>query len=149
MTQRTYCPKCQTFRFKEADQLCFHCARSSTVEVEQEAAPAVSESITFGGYEVDAPGFTPEQFVRAVARSLADDLAVSTDQAGATIVGLRSVNGGYHVTREGCTCKARQVGTPCKHRAALIAHLDIREPALRRQWAQLQRPAEGRKVVAA
>jgi hypothetical protein len=36
----------------------------------------------------------------------------------------------------------------CKHRAALIVHLDIREPAIARQWAQLQRSASRTTVVA-
>jgi hypothetical protein len=111
------------------------------VEIE-EAASAVSEVISFGEVAVDAPGFDQNRFKRTVARALADDLAVTTDATGQAIVGPRVVNGGYAVSRHSCSCKAGQLGTPCKHRAALFVALYIREPAIARQWA------EARKVAA-
>ncbi len=83
-----------------------------------------------------------------MVRAIADDLIVTVDATGATIVGPANVNGGYVTTRESCSCRAGSCGTPCKHRAALIFHLDVREPALRRQWAAAERSVS-RKGVAA
>ncbi len=150
MQERTYCPQCQTFRFKPVGERCFHCAQ---VPTETGAASAVtpapspvtvtSEAVTFANVTVDAPGFTQDQFERAICRAIADDLVVSIDATGQHIVGPAGVNGGYRTTRTICDCKAGSCGTPCKHRARLIAYLDIREPALRRQWASV------RKLVAA
>ncbi len=150
-TSRTFCEGCGTYRFKEAHELCFHCAQAPT---ETGAAPAVTPApgfradsarnvITFGGATIDAPGFTQDQFERALCRAIADDLVVSIDATGQHIVGPGGVNGGYRTTRTSCDCKAGSCGQACKHRARLIAYLDIREPALRRQWASV------RKLVAA
>ncbi len=143
--ERTHCQKCGTWRFKEPEQLCYHC--SKTTDFNQEKSPA-SSVITFGGVTVDAPGFDQDQFSRAICRAFVDDLIVTQDQTGQHIVGPAGVNGGYRTTRTICDCKAGSCGTPCKHRARLIAYLDIREPALRRQWAAAERSVS-RKLVAA
>jgi hypothetical protein len=130
--------------------LCYHC--SKTTDFNQEKSPAsIScaesarkvEPITFANVTVDAPGFDQDQFSRAICRAFVDDLIVTQDQTGQHIVGPAGVNGGYVSSREQCTCKAGSCGQPCKHRARLIVYLDIREPALRRQWAS------ARKLVAA
>ena len=102
----------------------------------------VSQPISFGGHRVDAPGFTAEQFARAIARALVDELEIH-ETNGRHIVSHKGLTTGYAVTRTSCTCKAGEVGTPCKHRAILCFHLDLREPALRRHWA------DARKAVAA
>jgi hypothetical protein len=105
------------------------------------------EPVTFGGHEVDAPGYTTEGFARAMARALVDELEIH-GVGGGHVVTRRGLNGGYPCSRNRCECKAGQVGQPCKHRAALIFHLDVREPALRRQWAAAERSVS-RKAVAA
>ena len=105
------------------------------------------QPITYHGHEVDAPGFTQDQFDRAMVRAFVDDLEVTeTDTPERYMVGHRNTGIGYHVTRERCGCKAGSSGVPCKHRAFLIAHLDIRIPAIERQWAKLR--ADRRKVAA-
>ncbi|HEV2127840.1 MAG TPA: hypothetical protein VGR22_04390 [Thermomicrobiales bacterium] len=108
-------------------------------------APAVSPvqnldtpPVTFGGHTITAPGFTPEQFERAIARALSDELVVH-EAAGYHLVTHRSVNGGYHTMRTSCDSKAGEYGQPCKHRAILCFHLDVREPAIRRQWTDAQK----------
>ncbi len=116
-------------------------ACKSTGVGETGAAAAVSPApslITFGGVPVDAPGFDQDRFERAMVRALVDELEVH-DVGGGHVVTRRGLNGGYPCSRNRCECKAGQVGQPCKHRAALIFHLDVREPALRRQWAAAQK----------
>ncbi|HEV2125804.1 MAG TPA: SWIM zinc finger family protein [Chloroflexota bacterium] len=121
----------------------------------KEAAPAISPApqivesdtlsdspVTFGGHQVDAPGYTSDQFERAICRALVVQLEIHAVN-GSHVVSHPGLTGGYKVTRTSCTCKAGEVGTPCKHRAALIFHLDVREPAIREQWADV------RKAVAA
>jgi hypothetical protein len=95
--------------------------------------------VTFGGVTVDAPGFTADQFERAICRALVDELEVHYDATGEVIICHRGQNGGYRVSRHTCSCKAGEVGTPCKHRALYCFHLDVREPALRRQWASARK----------
>ena len=74
---------------------------------------AASESLTWHGHEVDAPGFTQDQFDRAMVRAFVDDLEVTeTDTAGRYIVGHRNTGIGYNVTRERRGCKAGTAGTP-------------------------------------
>jgi hypothetical protein len=104
--------------------------------------------VTFAGQTVDAPGFSQDQFERAILRALVDELQV-TPANGQHIVHRATVAHGYRVTRERCDCTAGQVGTPCKHRALLILHLDIREPAQQRQWARLhaEHPAQPVEVA--
>ncbi len=153
--ERTYCEGCGTYRFKAADELCWHCKspaeQAAILEAKQrkETAGAVSPvqnldmpPITFGGVTITAPGFTADQFERAIYRALVDELEIH-EAAGYHLVTHRGQNGGYHTTRERCDCKAGEHGQPCKHRATLCFHLDVREPALRRQCADV------RKAVAA
>lgn len=125
-----------------------------------EAASAVSEmsqfvtsesaseesAVTFAGVTLDAPGFTSEAFERAVLRAVVDELQLH-HTAGGDLVCHAGVNGGYHVFRDRCDCAAGQHGTPCKHRAYWILVNDVRLPAKRRQWAQLQRRQGGRVVA--
>lgn len=100
--------------------------------------PAARERIIWGGHIVHAPGFTRDQFERAMTRAFSDDLQVkATSKHGEYVVHHPGHTSGYRVTRERCTCKAGEVGTPCKHRAVLIAHLDVRAPYVDRQWAEL------------
>ncbi len=148
--ERTFCSGCGTFRFKEPEQLCYHCSRGAKVECSggASAPPEQTEPITFGGATIDAPGFTADQFERAMCRAIADDLVVSIDATGQHIVGPAGVNGGYRTTRTSCDCKAGSCGQACKHRAQLIVYLDVREPALRRQWAAAERNVS-RKAAAA
>ncbi|HEV2124597.1 MAG TPA: hypothetical protein VGW38_17730 [Chloroflexota bacterium] len=146
--ERTYCEGCGTYRFKAGDELCWHCKspaeQAAILEAKQrkEAAPIVSTPIRFGGVEVDAPGFDQDNFERALCRAFTDDLEIH-EAAGYYLVTHRGVNGGYHVTRTSCDCKAGEHGQPCKHRAILCFHLDGREPAIRKQWS------DARKAMAA
>ena len=114
----------------------------------QEAPGGTPGTLAFNGHEVNAPGFTQDQFDRAMVRAFVDDLDVSeTDTPGRYMVGHRNTGIGYHVTRERCGCKAGTAGTPCKHRAFLIAHLDIRQPAIEKQWAKLHQQRPARQVA--
>jgi hypothetical protein len=118
-----------------------------TVEIEAEPVEEPTSAITYCGQPVNAPGFTQDQFTRAMARAFCDDLQVAPYHDGRQLVGCRNVYA-YLVTRERCTCKAGTAGTPCKHRALLIAHLDIREPHVRREWATLNAERPARTAVA-
>ncbi len=60
----------------------------------------------------------------------------------------RDCTSGYVATREHSTWKAGAADAPCKHRAFLIAYVEIREPHVRREWAQLNRERPIRKAVA-
>lgn len=141
MHTRSYCEECGTYRFKPAGELCGHCRRAADT-------PASPPPVTFGGCRIAAPGFTPDQFERAIARALVDDLQVHTDATGLAIVGPRGVNGGYRVTRTSCDCKAGSTGTPCKHRALFLFHLHVRVPARKRQWEAAHRAAATRQGAA-
>ncbi len=135
--------------------ICYHCKSAGrTVET---AEPVETRkfygfqpsAITYLGQPVNAPGFTQASFTRAMARAFCDDLQIKPYHDGRHIVHHAGLTGGYLVTREHCTCKAGCAGTPCKHRAFLIACLDIREPHVRREWAQLNRERPIRKAAAA
>jgi hypothetical protein len=131
--------------------ICYHC-KSAGRSVEVEAADPVetpaTASVTYLGQPVNAPGFTQDSFTQAMARAFCDDLQITPYHDGRCIVHRAGLTGGYLVTRDRCGCKAGTAGTPCKHRAALIAHLDIREPHVRREWAQLNRERPARQAVA-
>jgi hypothetical protein len=139
--KRTFCQQCGTWRFKPEGQLCFHCQQGSTVETEQEAAPAVSEPIVFGGHEITAPGFDAHSFERAIVRALADDIEIVTTVTGETIAQHRGCNGSYRVSRHACQCAAGVHGRPCKHRAMFCFVQDVRAPHVARQWAQARKVA--------
>jgi hypothetical protein len=130
-------------------RVCDECNGVGTVEAtepEEEQASAVV--IDYLGQTVDAPGFDPGSFERAMLRAFRDDLRVSPYHDGRHIVHHRGLTGGYLATRTSCDCKAGRAGTPCKHRAFLISCLDIREPHVRREWAQLNRERPIRTAVA-
>ncbi len=152
MEKRTYCPQCQTYRFKPTGERCFHCAQAPT-ETQTGAAPAVTPApivkftdspITFGGATIDAPGFTQDQFERAMCRAFVDELVIVQDQTGQDVVCHAGTNGGYFTSRHTCSCPAGVHGCSCKHRAFWIFVHDVRLPIQRRQWA-----AAARKAVAA
>lgn len=152
-----HCQHCGHRFFSSAPNpapLCYHCKSAGRVTVlgashledsprcermsftsEPATAP---EPITYLGQPVNAPGFTQDQFERAMLRAFCDDLQITPYHDGRHLVGYPNVYA-YLVTRERCTCPAGCAGTPCKHRAFLIACLDIREPHVRREWAKLNR----------
>jgi hypothetical protein len=143
---RTFCTRCGTFRFKEPEQLCYHCSRGAKVECPggASAPPGQTETITFGGATIDAPGFDREGFEKALCRAFVDELVIVQDQTGQDVVCHAGTNGGYFTSRHTCSCPAGVHGCSCKHRAFWIFVHDVRLPIQRRQWA-----AAARKAVAA
>lgn len=130
------------------NRVCDTCGGCGRIRIEGEAALVASPApITYLGQPVNAPGFDQDQFTRAMARAFCDDLVVTPYHDGRYLVGCRHVYA-YAVTRQTCDCKAGLAGMGCKHRAFLIAHLDIREPHVRREWAKLNREHPIRKAVA-
>ncbi len=123
--------------------------RVVTVEAAEPVETPAAATITYCGQPVNAPGFTQASFTRAMARAFGDDLQVAPCHDGRHIVHHRGLTGGYLATRTSCDCPAGRAGVPCKHRSFLIAHLDIREPHIRREWAKLNRERPIRKAVAA
>ena len=98
--------------------------------------------VTWGGHDVDAPGFDQDRFERAMTRAFIDDLRLRPIKDGAYLVYHPAASRGHRVTRETCSCPAGQHEVPCKHRALVIAHLDIRVPEVARRWAQRRRRRE-------
>lgn len=128
--------------------ICFHCKDAGrSVEIDAEPVETPVSAITYHGQPVNAPGFDQDQFTRAMARAFCDDLRIANYHDGRHIVHHVGCTGGYLVTREQCTCPAGIAGTPCKHRAFLIACLDIREPHVRREWAALNAERPARKAA--
>jgi hypothetical protein len=149
-----HCQHCGHRFFSSAPNpapICYHCESAGrTVETDAEPVeePASAGAITYLGQLVNAPGFSQDQFTRAMLRAFRDDLQIASYHDGRQLVGCQGVYG-YVVTRGGCDCKAGRAGTPCKHKALLVAHLDIRQPHVRREWAKLNRERPIRKAVAA
>lgn len=112
---------------------------SERVEQTQTGAAVVPVPVTWGGHTVNAPGFNQDRFDRAMMRAFVDDLQITPLQGEAFLVHHPGATHGHRVTRETCTCPAGQHDVPCKHRALVIAHLDIRMPQLARRWARRQR----------
>ncbi|HET7345793.1 MAG TPA: SWIM zinc finger family protein [Acidobacteriaceae bacterium] len=90
--------------------------------------PPVPVPVSWGGHTVDAPGFNQDRFERAMARAFVDDLQLEPLGRGAFLAFQPGATRGQRVTRETCSCPAGQHDVPCKHRALVIAHLDIRMP---------------------
>ena len=134
-----------------SNEMCPTCKGRGRIKVEIDAEPveAPASTITYCGHVVDAPGFDQDSFTRAMLRAFCDDLQITPYHDGRHIVHHVGSTGGYVATREHCDCTAGCAGTPCKHRAFLIACLDIREPHVRREWAKLNRGRPIRKAVAA
>lgn len=112
--------------------------------------PLIPVPVTWGGHRVNAPGFDQDRFERAMARAFVDDLRVGSLRGDAYLVHHPGASHGHRVTRETCSCPAGQHDVPCKHRAILIAHLDVRAPQLARQWAKRLRarqPAPARRAA--
>ena len=84
--------------------------------------------VTVGGFTVEAPGFTPDSFDRAIQRAFNDNLDLGAIPGA---IGRFRVNG-YTTDRHTCTCKAGQAGMGCKHRAYVIYQMDIAGTA----WAE-------------
>ena len=98
-----------------------------------------SEPIVFAGIEVDAPGFASQaQFEQAMMRALIDELQVKPHEQSDRYVVGHPHSHAYLTSRDRCSCKAGVSGQPCKHRATLILHLDIRQPAIAKQWQKLR-----------
>ncbi len=105
--------------------------------------PSVSPvPVTWGGHDVDAPGFDQDRFERAMTRAFIDDLRLKSTGRETFLVYHPNASMGHRVTRETCSCPAGQHDVPCKHRALVIAHLDIRVPEVARRWARRQRRRE-------
>lgn len=136
-----------------SNTMCPACRGRGRITVEIDAEPvetsATAESIHDLGMPFNTPNFTAVQFERAMLRAFCDDLQIKPYHDGRPIVHHLGCTGGYVVTRERCTCPAGVAGTPCKHRAILIACLDIRQPHVRRQWEALNRERPARTAVAA
>ena len=105
--------------------------------------------VTWGGHDVDAPGFDQDRFERAMTRAFIDDLRLKSLGGDTFLVYHPSASMGHHVTRETCSCPAGQHDVPCKHRALVIAHLDIRVPEVARRWARRRRRRERAMAEAA
>ena len=116
--------------------------------------PTLDESmspvpVTWGGHDVDAPGFDQDRFARAMTRAFIDDLRLKSLGGDTFLVFHPNASLGHRVTRETCSCPAGQHDVPCKHRALVIAHLDIRVPEVARQWARRRRRRERAMAEAA
>jgi hypothetical protein len=120
--------------------------RTEPAEQVRIGAPVVPVPITWGGHTVNAPGFDQDRFDRAMARAFVDDLQIKPLRGETFLVHYPGATHGHRVTRETCSCPAGQHDVPCKHRALVIAHLDIRMPEAARRWA---RRARARQVAAA
>lgn len=92
--------------------------------------------ITWGGHSVNAPGFGQDQFERAMARAFVDDLRLKPLGGDTFLVHAPGATRGHRTTCEACSCPAGKHDVPCKHRALVIAHLDVRAPQHARQWAK-------------
>jgi hypothetical protein len=131
-----------------SNTMCPTCNGRGRITVEAaEPVETPASAITYLGQPVNAPGFTQDQFTRAMARAFCDDLQITAYHDGRHLVGYQGVYG-YVVTRTSCDCKAGRIETPCKHRALLIAHLDVRAPHVHREWAALNAERPIRTAVA-
>jgi hypothetical protein len=106
------------------------------------AAQMIPVPVHWGGHDVDAPGFDQDRFERAMARAFVDDLRLKPLGGEAFLVFRPGASLGHRTTRETCSCPAGQHDVPCKHRALVIAHLDIRMPEVAKRWAQRRRRRE-------
>jgi hypothetical protein len=110
---------------------------------ERTTVPGMSPvPVSWGGHDVDAPGFDQDRFERAMTRAFVDDLRLKPLGGEAFLVYRPGASLGHRTTRETCSCPAGQHDVPCKHRALVIAHLDIRMPEVARQWRRRQRRRE-------
>ncbi len=104
---------------------CRTCNGTDVVESEGPDDPAPT-TITVGGVDVEAPGFTSHSFDRAIMRAHDAGLRVAaTDRADMVLVTNRAHATAYTVSRSQCSFKAGQRGVGCKHRALAIFLADI------------------------
>src|SRR4051812_14756937 len=93
------------------------------------------------GQQIHAPGFTAEQFDRAVHRAHLEDLRIyPTPTKGTVVVSNMTSRRVYRTTRTSCTCLAGERGIGCKHRAlciflADVVGLDLSTPGLPKRAA--------------
>jgi hypothetical protein len=79
-------------------------------------APTRVQPITFGGYQIAAPGFDSESFAAAVNRAFGDGLRVEPDRAPRTWRVTNPAHGSEYIANvHGCSCPASLHGAPCKH----------------------------------
>lgn len=108
---------------------------------------------TIDGIQIEAPGFTPEQFDRAVQRAHDEGIEVMPWAAETGTVLTTSGDGKrvYFTTRATCTCAAGQRGVGCKHRSLAVflfdvCGLDITQPGMPPRtdaaWIGRQRTAD-------
>jgi len=124
---------------------------SRTIETDREpmGAPAVPVPVTWGGHKVDAPGFDQDRFERAMTRAFVDDLQIKPLRGETFLVHYPGATHGHRVSRDTCTCPAGEHDVPCKHRALVIAHLDIRMPQVARRWARRLRTRQAARQAEA
>ncbi len=108
-------------------RVCPVCDGLGAVETDPEPTPpAPASMLEVGSYTVDAPGFTPDSFDRAVHRAHCDGLTVTPTDGGGCVLVTNPTNGAAHtVRRRQCSCMAGQRGLGCKHRALAIMFADI------------------------
>lgn len=119
-----------------------------TGEVPAEGPQPLAVPVTWGGHTVDAPGFDQDQFERAMARAFTDDLRLKPLRGRAFLVYRPGASVGQRVTRTTCSCPAGEHEVPCKHRAVVIAHLDVRVPEMARRWARRMKRREAERQAA-
>jgi len=110
---------CYTGHEVERRYQCEHC-NGSGLEPEM----IVVSVLEIEGKMVDAPGFTRERFLEAVARAKREQLR-TTPGSGCVLVQSGSDDARYTVTRDRCDCKAGQTHHYCKHRALAIYLQDV------------------------
>ena len=92
--------------------------------------------IEVGGPMVLAPGFTPEQFDRAIQRAHNDGIVIEPSEMPYYVVASNPTNGArYTVSRLSCTCPAGRKAENCKHRAMAIFMADVTHELKRRKAA--------------
>lgn len=110
-----------------AYRLCPACDGSGETEVKVEITDADNGYLTVGGYRVYAPTFRDaQQFDRAIQRAFDAGLRVEpTDRPDTFLVTNPVSAGAYSTTRTSCSCRAGEVGTPCRHIAIVVFLLDV------------------------
>ncbi len=81
----------------------------------------VETTVRFGGFTICTDGFDDATFAAAIARALHDGLTISPGRAPRTWLVTNPLNRSEYVTNaHGCSCRAGEHGTPCKHRAIIL-----------------------------
>lgn len=88
-------------------------------------ARSLNLTLDIDGKTIHAPGFTAEEFDRAIHRAFCEDLEVTptTRRNVVAVASKRHPGVVYLTTRATCTCPAGRQGRGCKHRAlAILMH---------------------------